>query len=185
MANFRKRYNLFDDFLQLNILLLDYLRKQSVKKDSPLHQCKAKNVGVLHKFLFGTQFSAHVAEQHVLALISILFCSIIQLTTPEVQITATTMKALDSKHSNTAPNKVLIEQFKGVPISTGIAKRILEQQLTYEILEDTYKQKHVRGMLIVLALPAYFTNDIKGKPRVTNQNNEGNNSYFETFVLVY
>ena len=87
LANALKSHNLLTEFQDLDALHLDslvFLRKHSTREDSPIYQCKAKNISALRKFLFGTDFSAHDAQEVVKALIAILFQSTISVKQSEI-----------------------------------------------------------------------------------------------------
>ncbi|KAK3744034.1 hypothetical protein QZH41_002505 [Actinostola sp. cb2023] len=155
LFNALKRHELLDDFLSLDVMLLDSLKlfaQEMKRKHGPLSSCPSKSVSGLYEFLFKEQFKAHDALEDSIALARILFKSKLSLENKLIEncVTSAAFERDMKRAVEVRSRKCTLEK---LPASNFMKKKLGKEGLDNNTLITIHKLGGVRGLLSILALP--------------------------------
>lgn len=155
LLNALKRHDLLDQFIGLNVLLLDSLKviSQEIKRnDSYIKSCRNKSLSALFECLMEETFEAHDAEEDDKALAKILFSSPLQLSRDDLVSNSVSSTEFVRDLQTAQEAKARKSTLQGLPISDGMKEKLRKAGLDKNTLTHIFQDGEAKGLLSVLAL---------------------------------
>ena len=177
-SSFVEKLMLLDVLFADSLLIFKSIRKSDFPSSEILSQCEGNKLTTLYSHLFNESFDAHDAVEDVKALIKIVFKSSLGITQEQVfsfgqAVTAKQanddMQFLDQRHARTSTYRRMCFPDGRRVISDAIKQKLAIRGISYENLEQIYRQFGKLGLFAIIALPeSDLESDKKSRPRITS-----------------